>query len=123
MVNNKFTNMNNFQIDPVFLTSLMQNPTIVRLVSVLGNTNLSVLELLEYDLSIAEVNYAFFNNIIEYLRIPRLNESKMQNLPLSYDLYYYSVRKKVKLTGLGLYILENIETSSVKRHVPPESNI
>ena len=115
MVNNKFTNMNNFQIDPVFLTSLMQNPAIVRLVSVLGNTNLSVLELLEYDLSIAEVNYAFFNNIIEYLRIPRLNESKMQNLPLSYDLYYYSVRKKVKLTVLGLYILENIETSSMKQ--------
>ena len=123
MVPNKFLNMNNFQIDPVFLTSLLQNPTIVRLVSILGNTNLSVLELLEYGLSIAEVNYAFFNNIIEYLKIPSLNESMIQNLPLSYDLYYYSVRKKVKLTGLGLYILENIETSSVKRHVDPESKI
>ena len=101
----------------------MQNPMNRRLVSVLGNTDLSVLELLEYGLSIAEVNYAFFNNIIEYLRIPRLNESKMQNLPQSHDFYYYSVRKKVKLTGLGLYILDNIETSPVKRHVPPESNI
>jgi len=26
----------------------------------------------------------------------------------SYDIYYYSVRKKVRLTGLGHYILENI---------------
>jgi hypothetical protein len=86
----------------------MQNPGIVRLVSILGNTNLSILELIEYGLTTAEINYAYSNRVLEHLRIPSMNESKVQNLPLSYDIYYYSVRKQVKLTDLGLYILENI---------------
>jgi hypothetical protein len=95
-------------MDPAHITSFMQNPVIVRLVSILGNTNLSVLELLEYDLTVTEINYAFSNRIIEYLRIPSINENNVQNLPLSYDIYYYSVRKQVKLTDLGYYILESI---------------
>ena len=112
MVNNQFINTNNIRIDPSHLTSLIQNSAIVRLVSILGNTNLSVLELIECGLTTAEIDYAFSNSVIEYLRIPSINESKVQNLPLSYDTYYYSVRKQIKLTDLGLYILENITPTS-----------
>ncbi len=110
MVTDSRNHINKLPLDTTILTSLMRNHALVRLVTILGNTRLSVLELLEYSLTLQEINYALSNCIIEYLRIPQVDESKVQNIPLSPDLYYYSVRRKVKLTELGLHILDCIRT-------------
>ena len=53
-------------IDSAALTELMRNPIIVRIVSILNITNLSILELLEYSLTLKDVNYSMANGVICY---------------------------------------------------------
>jgi hypothetical protein len=60
-------------VDTTVLTSLMRNPAMVKLITILGNTSLSVLELLEYNLTLQEINYALSNYVIEFLRIPQVD--------------------------------------------------
>lgn len=53
-------------IDLAALTVLMRSPIILRIVSILNITSLSILELLEYGLALKDVNYSMANGVIIY---------------------------------------------------------
>lgn len=54
----------NIPIDETYLTELIRNPTVVRIVSILDLAGLSILELLEYNLDRREINYALSKRVI-----------------------------------------------------------
>ena len=53
-------------IDLAALTVLMRSPIILRIVSILNITSLSILELFEYGLTLKDVNYSMANGVIIY---------------------------------------------------------
>ena len=55
-------------VDSVALTELMRNPIILRIISILNITSLSILELFEYGLALKDVNYSMANGVIIYDR-------------------------------------------------------
>jgi hypothetical protein len=107
------------------LTELMRKPVIIRVVSILDITSLSILELLEYGLTLNDVSYSMTNRVICYEE-PRLvlvaEDYSGLGIRQTPDYYYNSLRNKVKLTEIGLYILESIkgEQSRDKSPQTPE---
>lgn len=93
------------------LTKLMRDPIIVRIVSVLDIASLSILELLEYDLSRNDINHALSNGVIAIDKSTSSTYSSdihtdYGNILVSGDYYFYNfLNSKVKLTDIGLYIL------------------
>lgn len=99
-------------IDMKSLAELMTKPLIIRIVSILDITSLSILELFEYGLTLKNVNYAMANGVICYDKISKPSndeEYKALGIPLTGDYYYNHLNSKVKLTEIGLYILESIK--------------
>ena len=94
------------------LTELMRKPIIIKIVSILDITSLSILELLEYGLTLNDVNYSMTNRVISYEE-PRIilvaEDYSGLGIGQTPDYYYNSLRNKVKLTEIGLYILESIK--------------
>ena len=92
---------------------------IVRIVSVLDIASLSILELLEYNLTRKDINYALINGIIAVDKsaassstITYEDTQPIQdlNILVSGDFYFHDfLSSKVKLTDVGLYILESIK--------------
>lgn len=103
-------------IDRVTLSNLMNKPTIVRIVTILDITNLSLLELLEYGLTLKDINFSMANGVIAYDKTtkPVSSEETALGIPLSGDYYYNFLNTKVKLTELGLYILDTIKSIQTK---------
>jgi hypothetical protein len=108
-------------IDSNELTRLIRDPVIIRIVSIIGITSLSILELLEYNLTRKDVNYALSNGVIAIdkssSRSSRLSYPDVSldenNVLVSGDYYFYNfLNNKVKLTDLGLYILETIKAGN-----------
>lgn len=90
----------------------MRNPIIVRIVSILDITSLSILELLEYSLTLKDINYAMANGVIRYDKSIKPwgnEETSALGIPLTGDYYYNFLNSKVKLTELGLYMLDSIK--------------
>ena len=52
-------------VDSNIMTELLKDPIIIRIVTILDITSLSILELLEYDLSRKDVNHALDSGVIE----------------------------------------------------------
>jgi hypothetical protein len=110
-------------IDSNELTKLLRDSTIVRIVSIISNASLSILELLEYNLTRRDVNYALASGVIgidkssssssqSSLTSPDLNLDE-KNILVSDDYYFYNfLNSKVKLTDLGMYILETIKAGN-----------
>jgi hypothetical protein len=101
-------------IDMKTLTELMSKPVIIRIVSILDITSLSILELIEYGLTLKNVNYAMANGVIRYDKISKpTNDEEYEALriPLTGDYYYNHLNSKVKLTEIGIYILESIKAN------------
>lgn len=99
-------------MDMITITKLMTMPVIIRIVTVLDVTSLSILELLEYGLSLKDINYSIENRVISFDKpIKQLNSEKFSGLgiPIMGDYYYNLLKSKVKLTEVGLYILESIK--------------
>jgi hypothetical protein len=99
------------------ITTFLKDPIIVRIVGILDITSLSILELLEYDLTRKDINHALSNGVI------KIDKSKSSSAALSYenddynkrnilvsgDYYFYNfLNSKVRLTDMGLQILELI---------------
>lgn len=115
------------------LTMILQDSTIVRIVSIIGNASLSILELLEYNLIRRDVNYALASGVIgidkssssssqSSLYSPDLNPDE-SNILVSGDYYFYNfLNSKVKLTDLGMYILETIRAGNktVSKKIPKD---
>jgi hypothetical protein len=96
----------NIPIDETHLTELIRNPTVVRIVSILDLASLSILELLEYNLDRREINYALSERVIAIDKLA--TSSSASSILLSGDYYYNFLSSKVRLTELGLYILDSI---------------
>ena len=105
-------------IDQVHLTKLIRNPVIVRIVSILDLASLSILELLEY-LERREINYALSEGVIaidkDILHTTSIVQEQEANILLNGDSYFFNfLNSKVKLTELGLYILDSIKGEPVR---------
>lgn len=108
------------QADLETLTKLLRDPTIVRIVTVLDITRLSVLELLEYGLTREDINQALINGVIE------VDKEALRNVPVTAaegllvagDTYFQQfLNSKVKLTKLGLYFLECIKGCETEQEI------
>jgi hypothetical protein len=53
-------------MDRASLNELMRRPIIVRIVTILDITSLSILELFEYGLTLKDINYSMANGVIGY---------------------------------------------------------
>ncbi|MGA7602900.1 MAG: hypothetical protein WCE33_07435 [Nitrososphaeraceae archaeon] len=109
-------------IDSNELTKLLQDPILVRIVSIIGNTSLSILELLEYNLTRKDVNYALSSGVIVIDKPSSSSRAYLDysdvslddnNILVSGDYYFYNfLSSKVKLIDLGIYILETIKAEN-----------
>jgi hypothetical protein len=117
-------------IDRMHLTELMRNPLIVRIVSILDLASLSILELLEYNLERREINYALSEGVIGIDKTTSSSSSQLNptqtmgeyNILLSGDAYFYDfLNSKVRLTELGLYILDSIKGDVLKKESLPHN--
>ena len=99
-------------IDRAALSDLISRSIIVRIVTILDITSLSILELLEYGLTMNDINFSMANGVIAYDKAAKRvsNEETALGIPLSGDYYYNFLNSKVKLTELGLYILDTIKS-------------
>jgi hypothetical protein len=118
----------NIPIDPVHLTELIRKPVIVRIVSILDLASLSILELLEYNLERREINYAISEGVIAIDKTnspSSLSQSHPteilyeDNILIRGDSYFYNfLNSKVRLTVLGLYILDSIKADLSNKELP-----
>jgi hypothetical protein len=114
-------------IEPDRLTNLLKDSVIIRIVTALDVISLSILELLEYGISRKNVSYALANEIIMFDKSALIYNDVSGNFPLTErdiiskgDYYFYNfLNSKVKLTDLGLYILETLRGEQLKTSVPP----
>jgi hypothetical protein len=108
-------------IDSNEFTKLLRDSIIVRIVSIISNTSLSILELLEYNLTRKDANYALASGVIvvdkssssqSSLSYPDVSLDE-NNILVGGDYYFYNfLNNKVKLTDLGMYILETIKAGN-----------
>ena len=104
-------------IDSDQLTKLIRDPIIIRIVSELGIASLSILELLEYNLTRKDINYALLNGVIAVDKSAASStayedtwHTQDLNILVSGDFYFHNfLSSKAKLTDIGLYILECIK--------------
>jgi hypothetical protein len=104
-------------MDMIAITELMRSPLVIRIVSILDIGSLSILELLEYSLTLKDVNYVLANGVIRFDKrtMPLANEETTAlGIPLSGDYYYNFLNSKVMLTEVGLYILDSIRSTQGK---------
>ena len=121
------TTSESIPIDLNHLTELIRNPTVVRIVSVLDRASVSILELLEYNLDRKEINYALSEGVIAidktrpllWSQLPSGEMLSASDILLTGDYYFYHfLISKVRLTELGLYILDSIKTDVLKKESP-----
>ena len=114
-------------IDPVHLTELIRNPVIVRIVSILDLASLSILELLEYNFERREISYAMSERVISIDKPNSRSSSELHttemtqegNILLRGESYFYNfLNSKVRLTELGLYILNTIKEDLSRKELP-----
>ncbi len=109
------------QVDPDTITKLIADPIIVRIVTVLDIASLSILELLEYDLTRKDVNHALASEVIEIdkatLPQAQIDTSSEEELMVAGDIYFYQfLNSKVRLSELGKYILVRVKEGRVPTH-------
>jgi hypothetical protein len=119
-------------IDSDQLTKLLRDPIIVRIVSVLDIASLSILELLEYNLTRKDINYALSSGVIAVDKSTSSSSSTAHedtqyiqdlNILVSGDFYFHNFLSSiVKLTDLGLYILESIKATEKQSNKNVPSN-
>lgn len=109
-------------IDNVSLTKLLNNAAIIRIVTVVDITSLSILELFEYEISMRDIIYSLVNGVITYDNSAAISntEESLLAIPTNPHHYYAFVRRKVKLTAIGLYILESIKKERSERMMSDE---
>ena len=109
--------MGTMTIDSDQLTKLLRDHIIVRIVSIIDIASLSILELLEYNLTRNDINYALLNGVIAVDKSAASSTAYEDTQPIqdlnilvSGDFYFHNfLSNKVKLTDVGLYILESIK--------------
>jgi hypothetical protein len=102
-------------LDHDALSGLLNDPVMIRVATAVNLTSLSILELLEYGFTRKDVSRAMAKGVIEFNKPPVLPEAMnsgdvVQRVLETGDYYFGLLSSKVKLTKLGLYMLEIIET-------------
>ena len=116
-------------IDPERLTRLLKDPVVIRIVTILDVVSLSILELLEFGILRKDVSHALANEIVMFDKSVLIYNDVSSNFPLtehdiisSGDYYFYNfLNSKVKLTNLGLYILDTIKGQKLETKILPGS--
>lgn len=103
-------------LDHDALSELLNDPVMIRVVTVVNLASLSILELLEYGFTRKDINRAMAKGVIEFDKppMPSTPETKgkgnvAHHILETGDYYFELLSSKVKLTRLGLYVLEIIE--------------
>ena len=97
------------------ITKFLKDPIIIRIIRILDISSLSILELLEYDLTRKDINHAISNGVIKIDKSSRSvsayeDDNNKRNILVSGDYYFYNfLNSKVKLTEVGLQILESLK--------------
>ena len=105
------------------LSELLSDPVLVRLVTVLGTTSQSILEILEYGFSSRDVGRALAKDVVEFSKpVGKDRPSNIIEYGLEVGEYYYElVREKIRLARLGLLMLD-IMDSDLKQATEIESD-
>lgn len=90
------------------IRELLDDPVIIRIAKVIGRVSLSILELQEYGLTQKEVNHAIANAIISFDKPTETRPNNEHGVAAAGDYYFNFLSRKVKLTELGLFILQHI---------------
>lgn len=110
-----------FPIESEVIAELLRNPVIIKIVTILDEESLSILDVLEYGVSTTDVNFALANQIIKIEKSnPSSNkESSPINMPeVGGDYYYEFLNRKVMLTEIGLYILDCLKCDQAGYNLP-----
>lgn len=109
-------------IDRIALTELLNTPAVIRIVIILDITSLSILELFEYNISFEDIIYSMVNGVITYDNLAAVSttEESLLSIPTNSPHYYAFVRRKVKSTDIGLYILESLKEEQYERRSSDE---
>lgn len=102
-------------LDHDALSGLLNDPVMIRVATAVNLASLSILELLEYGFTRKDVSRAMAKGVIDFDKLPVLPEAMnrgdvVQRVLETGDYYFGLLSSKVKLTKLGLYMLEIIET-------------
>lgn len=107
-------------IDFETLTKLLRDPIIVKVVTVLDISHLSILELLEYGLTRQDINHALASGTIEIVKetMPKVEITSAESLLIARDIYFQQyLSGKVRLTRLGLYLLDCIKDCQTEQEL------
>lgn len=103
------------------LSELLNDLMILRLVTVVNLTSLSILELLEYNFSRKDVSRALAKGVIKFDKssaVPLAPEGTskevIHHVLETGDYYFRLLSSKVRLTEVGLYLLETIEAQTAR---------
>ena len=118
-------------IDADRLTGLLKDPIVLKIVTVLDVVSLSILELLEYGITRKDISQSLAEEIITFDKSTIIHNDVSGNFPLTEkdiiaggDYYFYNfLNSKVKLTELGLFILDTIREKVDKTKLPPGGTI
>lgn len=108
------------QVDFETLAKLLKDPVMVRMVTVLDIAHLSILELLEHGVSRQDINHALTSGVIEVDKetLPKAEITSAEGLSVSGDIYFLQfLSSKVRLTGLGLFLLDCIKCCQTEQEV------
>ncbi len=94
--------LNRYQEEAI--KALLEDCVTVKIVNISNRASLSILELLEFGLSLKEINHALANGIIEFDKTLDLYRGA------GGDYYFKFLNSKIKLTELGLYLFEYIQS-------------
>ncbi len=123
--------INRKMIDADRLTKLLRDLIVIKIVTVLDVVSLSILELLEYGITRKDISRSLAEEIITFDKSTIMHDDVSSNFPLtekdviaSGDYYFYNfLNSKVKLTELGLFILDTIRGEVDRTRVPPSDAI
>lgn len=118
-------------IDADRLTKLLRDPIVIKIVTVLDVVSLSILELLEYGITRKDISQSLAEEIITFDKSTIIHDDVSSNFPLtekdiiaSGDYYFYNfLNSKVKLTEIGLFILDTIRGEVDSTRIPPSDTI
>lgn len=96
------------------LTEVMKDSAIIRLVTIIDVARMSVLELLESGLTRQEINRALSKGVISYEKGAPHEETAGEAFE-SGDYFFRMLNTKVRLTELGLYVLDCIKSADQRK--------
>lgn len=102
------------------ITKLLRDPVIVRMVTVIDVASLSILELLEYGLTRQDISHSLNSNVVEIKKtaLPDMEITSVGEMLVVGDiLFNQSLNTKLKLTALGIYLLDCIKSSNTEQEI------